>query len=332
MKHVFISYVREDQEAVDRLCKELSSRDVKVWLDREEILPGQRWREVIRGAIKDGLFFIACFSKNYTSRRRTHMNEELTLAIEELKLRPTSITWFIPVRISECQVPARSIGDGETLLHLQWVDLFSDWQRNFNKLLRTMGISPLSELKKYMSELSDGSAIDQWRLLSKEPGILQTNIYYALKNMITGRSIEYGYVKRGIQLVWGQDTFQHVVAFEMPNAPERGKLKFGDEIAINVKDRGYIITGSRGYGINLTWSKTPVYQWIIGPLEKRNKVLSVGDNFSLKNTNQRGELVHFPRENGVSLRWRYDCHDRWGFGVDDWERGKTFTSNQDTLK
>ncbi len=39
MKHVFISYVREDQEAVDRLCKELRSRDVEVWLDREEILP-----------------------------------------------------------------------------------------------------------------------------------------------------------------------------------------------------------------------------------------------------------------------------------------------------
>lgn len=330
MKHVFISYVREDQDVVDRLCRELRSRDVEVWLDREEILPGQRWREAIRGAIRNGAFFIACFSKHYTSRSRNYMNEELTIAIEEIRLRTTSITWFIPVRLSRCQVPERSIGAGETLLDLQWVDLFSDWQRDIKKILRTMGISPLSELKKYISELAEGLVLDQWQLLAIEPGILQTNIYYALKNLITQKSIEYGYVKRGIQLVWGQESFQYVIAFEMPDAPERSNLRFGDKIAIHMKDRGYIITKSRGYGINLTWSKTPVYHWIIGPMEKGNRVLSAGDKFSLINTAHSEELVHFPRSNGVSLRWRTDCHNSWGFEAHDWKKGKAFTSNQDT--
>ena len=82
MKHVFISYVREDQETVDRLCKELRSRGVKVWLDREDILPGQRWRESIRSAVKDGAFFIACFSDHYSARERSYMNEELTLFLD----------------------------------------------------------------------------------------------------------------------------------------------------------------------------------------------------------------------------------------------------------
>lgn len=61
MKLVFVSYVREDHDVVDRICEELRSRDVKVWLDREEILPGQRWREAIRGAITEGASFIAFF-------------------------------------------------------------------------------------------------------------------------------------------------------------------------------------------------------------------------------------------------------------------------------
>ncbi len=353
MKHVFISYVREDHEVVDRLCRELRSRDVEVWLDREEILPGQRWRDAIRGAIRDGAFFIACFSKHYTSRSRTYFNEELTIAIEEIRQRATSITWFIPVRLSQCQVPERSLGAGENLLDLQWVDLFSDWQREIKKILRTMNISPLSELEKYISELTEGLVLDQWQLLSIEPGILQTNTYYALKNLITQKSIEYGYVKRGIQLVWGQESFQHIIAFEMPDAPEGCNLRFGDKIAIYMKDRGYIITKSRGYGINLTWSKTPAYQWIIGRMEKNpwrqpgkvayayqsvigrmekgNRVLSAGDKFSLINTAHSEELVHFPRSNGVSLRWRTDCHNSWGFEAHDWKKGKAFASNQDTL-
>lgn len=331
MKHVFISYVREDQDAVDRLCRELRSCDVEVWLDREEILPRQRWREAIRGAIRDGAFFIACFSKHYESRSRNYMNEELTIAIEEIRQRTISITWFIPVRFSRCQIPERSIGAGETLLDLQWVDLFSDWQRNIKKILRTMDISSLSELKKYTSEIIEGLALDQWQLLAIEPGILQTNRYYALKNLITQKSIEYGYVKRGIQLVWGQESFQHVIAFEMPYAPERNNLRFGDKVAIHLKDRGYIMTKSRGYGINLTWSKTPNYQWIIGPVEKGNRILSTGDKFSLINTAHREELVHFARSHGVSLRCRRDCHSGWGFEAHDWKKGKAFTSNQDTL-
>lgn len=325
MKHVFISYVHEDQEAVHRLCNELRSRGVKPWLYGDDILPGQRWRGSIQSAIRDGAFFIACFSKNYSSRKRNYMNEELTIAVEEIRLRATNITWFIPVRLTECHVPARLIGADETLLNLQWVDLFSDWhwQRGIKKILRTMGISPLSELEKYISELNEGLLLDQWQLLTMEPGILQTNIYYALKNLITQKSIEYGYVKRGIQLVWGRESFQHVIAFEMPDAPERCNLRFSDKIAIHMKDRGYVISKSRGYGINLTWSKTPACQWIIGPMERGNRVLSAGDKFSLINTAQSEELVHFPRSNGVSLRWRTDCHKSLGHDTHDWKKGKT---------
>ena len=46
-RHVFISYVRENKEQVDRLCQDLETHGVKVWLDRNDIKPGARWKDAI---------------------------------------------------------------------------------------------------------------------------------------------------------------------------------------------------------------------------------------------------------------------------------------------
>ena len=46
-RHVFISYVRENQEQVDRLCQDLESHGVSIWLDRNSIKPGARWKDAI---------------------------------------------------------------------------------------------------------------------------------------------------------------------------------------------------------------------------------------------------------------------------------------------
>ena len=56
MQHVFISYIRENEEIVDKLCEALESHGIKVWLDRNDIDPGSRWKQAIREAIREGLF------------------------------------------------------------------------------------------------------------------------------------------------------------------------------------------------------------------------------------------------------------------------------------
>ncbi len=90
---VFVSYVREDQDVVDRLANELSAYGIKVWLDKTELKPGYRWKDAIREAISEGDFFIACFSDAYQRRLKSYMNEELTLAIdvEEATHRPSVV-------------------------------------------------------------------------------------------------------------------------------------------------------------------------------------------------------------------------------------------------
>lgn len=143
MPHAFISYVRDDSAKVDRLAAELRNVGIDVWLDRERIRAGQRWRAVIRAAIREGAFFIACFSRAYAERDRSYMNEELTLAIEEIRARPVDRTWFIPVLLDGGEVPDRQFGGGETLRDIQHLDL-REWERGVEELVATLtcGTSP----------------------------------------------------------------------------------------------------------------------------------------------------------------------------------------------
>jgi len=140
MPSAFISYVRDNSDQVDKLADELRRHGVTVWLDREQLIPGTRWQQAIRRAIRSGDFFIACFSAESVARTRTYQNEELALAIDELRLRPADRVWFIPVLLSPCEVPDRNIGGGETLHSIQWADLCQDWDEGVRRILKAMGV------------------------------------------------------------------------------------------------------------------------------------------------------------------------------------------------
>src|SRR5271165_4142786 len=60
---VFISYVLDDCAMVQRLAQTLELYRIKVWLDRNSLKPGYRWKKAIRDGIREGDFFIACFSR-----------------------------------------------------------------------------------------------------------------------------------------------------------------------------------------------------------------------------------------------------------------------------
>jgi TIR domain len=146
LTHAFISYVRENQDSADRLYAELKARGLSIWLDRDAIEPGMRWQGAIRRAIQRGSYFIACFSDQYRGKASTYMNEELTLAIDELRRRPTDRAWLIPVRLDSSDVPDRSIGAGETLQSLQWVDLHTDWHGGIARLAKALGAAEPTDL------------------------------------------------------------------------------------------------------------------------------------------------------------------------------------------
>ena len=135
--HAFISYVRDDGVRVDRLQRILEAAGVAVWRDTADLWPGDDWKSEIRKAISvSALAFIACFSERSAARERTYQYEELLLAAEELRLRPTDQPWLIPVRFSECTLPALDLGVGRTLESLQRVDLIdNDWDEGGARLV-----------------------------------------------------------------------------------------------------------------------------------------------------------------------------------------------------
>lgn len=136
MSNVFISYIRENRDIVQRLADDLTAGGLEVWLDLKDLSPGVRWKDEIRRAIKSGGLFLACFSPEYYARDSTHMNEELNLAIEESRRRHADRPWLIPVLLAQCKIPDRSIGGGENLQDLQAVRLYDDWEAGVLSLLK----------------------------------------------------------------------------------------------------------------------------------------------------------------------------------------------------
>ncbi|MHC8423452.1 toll/interleukin-1 receptor domain-containing protein [Streptomyces sp. NB004] len=125
VKHVFISYVREDSDHVDGLCAVLEAAQIPYWRDRKDLGPGDAWKAKVRAAIRDGsLVFLACFSDNSRAKEKSYMNEELTLAVDEFRQMPPGRVWLIPVRFDSGDVPDWDLGAGRVLSDLNYSDLF----------------------------------------------------------------------------------------------------------------------------------------------------------------------------------------------------------------
>jgi hypothetical protein len=125
--HAFISYVRDDSLKVDALQQVLENSGVRVWRDTADLWPGEDWRAKIRHAITDdALVFLACFSHKSVARKKSYQNEELVLAIDQMRLRRPDEPWLIPVRFDDCDIPDFDVGGGRSFSSIQRADLFDD--------------------------------------------------------------------------------------------------------------------------------------------------------------------------------------------------------------
>jgi TIR domain len=121
--HAFVSYVRDNSDIIDNLARDLRAFGVKVWLDRDDILPGQWWEDAINQAIQNGAFFIACYSQELRERQETYMNDELRLAIDRLRRMPKNRVWFIPVFLNDTEIPPHNIIRHEKLSDINTIRL-----------------------------------------------------------------------------------------------------------------------------------------------------------------------------------------------------------------
>ncbi len=131
---VFISYAREDYATAKKLYDELKakveSEGVSLWMDREDLLPGQKWKQTVAREIRESRFFIALLSSNSVNRQG-FFNTELKRAMEVLDDFPDDRVFIIPVRIDECGIP-------DKLLDIHCEDLFFSYDKCLEKIIRVL--------------------------------------------------------------------------------------------------------------------------------------------------------------------------------------------------
>lgn len=130
----FISYAHEDQEVALRLYEDLGEAGAVPWIDAQNLLPGQNWKNEIKKAIRRSHYFIAIFSKNSVNKKG-FFQREVRMALEELQEMPPDQISFIPCRIEDVEIQY------ETLKDLHWLDLFPSYETQLRKLKLSIGIT-----------------------------------------------------------------------------------------------------------------------------------------------------------------------------------------------
>lgn len=126
MAHIFISYSRHDTQIIDRLVRELEAAAVEVWIDREDIPGGAKWRRQIVDAIEDADAVLVALSPNAVES--DNVRKELDIA-EEAK-KPV-----IPVEIRRVDIPKDMVYQ---LVGLQRIDLATSFDVGVKRLIQSV--------------------------------------------------------------------------------------------------------------------------------------------------------------------------------------------------
>ena len=128
MAQIFLSYAREDETQVRGVYRRLIDAGFEVWMDKIDLLPGQRWQQEIPRAIRRADFILIFFSRNSVAKRG-YVQREFRLALDTLEEMPPDAIHTIPIRLDDCEIP-------EQFHHLQWSDMSEEGE--FDRIVRAL--------------------------------------------------------------------------------------------------------------------------------------------------------------------------------------------------
>jgi hypothetical protein len=109
-KSVFLSYASEDRERVVRIKEALEGAGIRVWFDQRALEPGEEYKQVIRDAIKDCVFFLPCISANaLTGQIRRFFRFEWNAAIDEADFRQAEPPFIQPLLLDDTAADSEKI-------------------------------------------------------------------------------------------------------------------------------------------------------------------------------------------------------------------------------
>ena len=110
MEEVFVSYSHQDEEFVSRLALDLEKRGAQVWIDREDLHAGEKWKESITQGVRACKAFVLVVSPEWL--KSEWGQREFRLAVESD--RPV-----IPLLYRKADIP-RKVAD--TLSSYQYIN------------------------------------------------------------------------------------------------------------------------------------------------------------------------------------------------------------------
>ncbi len=123
MTRIFLSYALEDEEKVKEIYHKLADKGFKPWMDKKDILPGERWEYSIRKAMRECDFFLVCLTQHSVTKSG-YIQKEINQALSILGEKLDNEIYLIPTRLEDCEVP-------EKLTNLKCADLYEEngWDR-----------------------------------------------------------------------------------------------------------------------------------------------------------------------------------------------------------
>lgn len=104
---VFLSYAREDADAVDRLRQALARRGVTAWQDVQNMYAGQNWEQQLNRVVKRADYFVFVQTDNMDERDRQRRdgvyNRELDWALERMRDKPYGTPFLFHVTVGPCR-------------------------------------------------------------------------------------------------------------------------------------------------------------------------------------------------------------------------------------
>jgi hypothetical protein len=129
---VFLCHSSNDKPTVRELYRQLRAESwMDVWLDEEELYPGQDWNLEIEKAVRATHTVIVCVTKN-SATKEGYIQRELRLVLDIALNMPDGIIFIIPLKLEECDLPLR-------LGSLQYANYFKeDRERAYQRLLSSL--------------------------------------------------------------------------------------------------------------------------------------------------------------------------------------------------
>ena len=115
---LFLSYTREDFGTVSALYDRLEALGLHPWMDKRDLLPGQRWREAIVREVKQTDLVLICLSPQAVDKRG-FFQREIRTALDAWQDKRQADIYLIPVRLAACEVP-------DEVAEFNWVDLYEE--------------------------------------------------------------------------------------------------------------------------------------------------------------------------------------------------------------